>query len=107
MLGGSPLGETRPVTKAATLKILIADDHAAMRRTVRLLFGGRAVTFLEAATGEEAVDLFASQRPDWVIMDVRMPGMGGLRATQAIRQIDAQARVVAISQFTGPDCASA
>ena len=82
------------------LKILIVDDHAAFRRTVRQLFEEREATFLEAAKGEEAVNLFAAERPDWVIMDLRMPGMGGIRATEAIRRLDPRAKVIVISQFT-------
>ena len=93
------------MAKAAPLKILIVDDHAAMRRTVRQLFDEQDVTFLEAATGEEAAQRFATEHPDWVVMDLRMPGMGGLKATAAIRQLDPQARVVIISQFHHPETA--
>ena len=93
------------MAKTAPLKILIVDDHAAMRRTVRQLFDERDVTFLEAATGEEAVQLFATEHPDWVVMDMRMPGMGGLKAAQAIQQLDAKARVLIISQFQDPEYA--
>ncbi len=85
---------------AAPIKLLIADDHAALRRTVRQLFEGEAVTISEAATGEEAVKIFSAEHPDWVAMDMRMPGMGGVKATEAIRKIDPAARVIVISQFT-------
>ena len=95
------------MTKAAPLKLLIVDDHAALRRTLRQLFDGRGVTIMEANSGEEAVKTFATERPDWVIMDLRMPGMGGIKATEAIRKLDPQARVIAISQFTDPEYAGA
>jgi len=95
------------MTKAGPLKILIVDDHAALRRTVRQMWEGAHVVILEAASGEEAVALFAAEHPDWVIMDVRMPGLGGLGATQAIRKFDPQARVIAMSQFTDADCVAA
>ena len=88
------------MSKTAALKLLIVDDHAAVRRTLRQLFDGLGATILEASSGEEAVKLFADEHPDWVIMDVRMPGMGGLRATQAICKLDPKARIIAISQFT-------
>ncbi len=83
----------------AALKVLVVDDHAALRLTVRQMFEGFDATFIEAATGEEAVRLFAAERPDWVVMDLRMPGMGGLKATEAIRLLDAHARIIVISQF--------
>ena len=84
----------------ALLKLLIVDDHAAVRRTLRQSFDASGVTILEAGSGEEAVELFAAEHPDWVIMDARLPGMSGLQATQAIRHLDPQARIIAISQFT-------
>ena len=88
------------MSKAAPLKLLIVDDHAALRRTVRQLFEGCHVSFLEASSGEEAVKMFGAKHPDWVVMDMRMPGMGGLNATAALRKLDARARVIVISQFT-------
>ena len=83
----------------ALLKLLIVDDHAAIRRTLRESFDA-SVTILEAGSGEEAVRVFAAEHPDWVIMDARLPGMSGLQATRAIRHLDPQARIIAISQFT-------
>ena len=95
------------MTESASLKILIVDDHAAVRRTVRQMLEAAHVSILEACSGEESVKRYTDEHPDWVIMDVRMPGMGGIHATQAIRQLDPKARIVAISQFTGPDCSTA
>ena len=92
------------MTKAAPLKILIVDDHAAVRRTVRQMFEGSDIVFLEAASGEEAVKIFAFEHPAWVIMDLRMPGMGGIKATQAIRELTPEARIIVISQFAEPEC---
>src|SRR5262245_28697188 len=91
------------MSKGAPLKLLIVDDHAALRQTVRQLFGGPGVTIFEASSGEEAVKLFATDHPDWVVMDMRMPGMGGLKATEALRKLDPAARVIVISQFTDAD----
>lgn len=84
-------------------KILIVDDHAALRGTVRQMFEGFEFQMLEAMSGEEAIVTFTRERPDWVIMDLRMPGMGGIKATEAIRQFDSTARVIIISQFTEPE----
>ena len=86
--------------KPASLKLLIADDHAALRQTLRQMLDGPGVAILEAGSGEEAVKLFTDEDPDWVIMDVRMPGMGGLLATQTICKLDPKARIIAMSQFT-------
>lgn len=89
--------------RTAPFKLLIVDDHAPLRRTVRQLFDEPGVTILEASSGEEAVKLFGTEHPDWVVMDIRMPGMGGLKAIEALRQLDAAARVIVISQFTDPE----
>jgi CheY-like chemotaxis protein len=91
--------------KAPPIKLLIVDDHAELRRTVKQMFEGLDATFLEAGSGEEALEVSAAEHPDWVIMDMRMPGMGGLKATEAIHQLDPRARVVVISQFTEPEYA--
>ncbi|GAB4292673.1 MAG: response regulator transcription factor [Thiohalomonadaceae bacterium] len=51
----------------------------------------------EAATGEEAYRLYDSHRPDMVLMDMRMPGIGGLEAVRRIRRRDAAARILMLS----------
>ena len=89
--------------KRAPLKLLIVDDHAALRRTVRQLFDAPDIQILEASSGEEAITTFATEHPDWVIMDLRMPGIGGIKATEAIHHSNARARVVVISQFDEPE----
>jgi NarL family two-component system response regulator LiaR len=91
--------------KAPPVKLLIVDDHAALRRTVKQMFEGLNATFLEASSGEEALRVSAAEHPDWIIMDMRMPGMGGLKATEAICKLDSKARVIVISQFIEPEYA--
>ncbi|NUW32322.1 response regulator transcription factor [Nonomuraea sp. SMC257] len=69
-----------------TIKVLLADDQALVRAGFRsLLARSRDITVVgEAATGEEAVALAASTRPDVVLMDIRMPGGDGITATRRI-----------------------
>jgi CheY-like chemotaxis protein len=88
------------VLKSSPVKLLVVDDHAAFRQTVRQMFDASAAEIIEAGSGEEALKVFAAARPDWVIMDMRMPGMGGIKATEAIRKLNPHARVIVISQFT-------
>jgi len=81
------------------IRVLLADDHAVFREGVRLLLetqGGFEVV-AEAATGDEAVELVRSLRPDIVLMDIGMPGMNGLDATRLIREEDAEARVLILT----------
>ncbi|GAA0414660.1 response regulator transcription factor [Streptomyces luteireticuli] len=69
-----------------TLTVLLADDQALLRSAFRVLVdsepGMRVVG--EAADGAEAVRLARAERPDVVLMDIRMPGMDGLAATREI-----------------------
>lgn len=95
----SRVGHARVVPNTPLLKLLVVDDHEAFRRTMRQVLDSSTTQITEASSGEEGVRLFADVRPDWVVMDLRMPGMGGIKATEAIRQIDPKARVIAVSQF--------
>ena len=53
----------------------------------------------EAADGEEAIEVYEDVRPDVVMMDLRMPGMGGVEAILAIRKKDPEARVIVLSTY--------
>ncbi|MEU7865844.1 response regulator transcription factor [Dactylosporangium sp. NPDC049140] len=68
------------------IRVLIADDQALLRGSFRALIdlSGDCSTVGEAGTGDEAVRLAGEHRPDVVLMDVRMPGMNGIEATQLI-----------------------
>jgi two-component system, chemotaxis family, chemotaxis protein CheY len=77
---------------------MIVDDHAEMRALIRSLLSGIAQEFVECAGGEEAVTRFATERPDWTIMDVCMPGMNGLVATRQIKAQFSKARILVITQ---------
>ncbi len=71
---------------AETIRILLADDHAMLRAGLRALLeaeDGLEVVG-EAGTGEEAVELAQEIAPDVVVMDLSMPGIGGLEATRRI-----------------------
>lgn len=69
------------------IRVLIVDDHVFYREGVKTLLGTRAdevEVVGEAATGEEALDLVPTVRPEVVLMDLRMPGMGGIAATKQL-----------------------
>ena len=67
-------------------RVLVADDQALLRGTFRLLIDSdpELVTVGEAENGAEAVELARAERPDVVLMDVRMPEMDGVEATRQI-----------------------
>ena len=66
------------------MTVLIVDDNAAVRRVIRHVIADLASEIHECANGAEGLFLFGSHRPDWVLMDIQMPGGDGLDATRII-----------------------
>lgn len=83
------------------IRILLADDHDLVRTGIeRLLADISDMTVVGHATsGEEAVWRSRELQPDVVLMDVRMPGIGGLEATRKITSRDPQIKVIAVSAW--------
>ncbi len=83
-------------------RILVADDHDLVRMgIVRMLSDVPGFTVVaEAKSGEEAVTLVREHRPDVVLMDVKMPGIGGLEATRKILCISEHIKVIAVTGVT-------
>jgi DNA-binding NarL/FixJ family response regulator len=81
------------------IRILLVDDHALLRAGLRaLLATEQDITVAgEAGTGEEAVKLAAELLPDIVLMDLSMPGMGGLEATRQITALNQTIRVLILT----------
>jgi DNA-binding NarL/FixJ family response regulator len=81
------------------IRILLADDHAVLRAGLRALLEAEHDLEVvgEAGTGEEAVDRTRLSRPDVVVMDLSMPGMGGLEATRQIAALNQGTRVLVLT----------
>ncbi|HEY2399361.1 MAG TPA: response regulator transcription factor [Steroidobacteraceae bacterium] len=86
------------------IKVLLADDHAVVRTGFRLLLQSQPDinVVAEAQSGEAACQMFAELAPDIVVMDLGMPGMGGLEAVRRIRAHNPAARVLALSAHDDP-----
>ena len=67
-------------------KILIVDDAQQVRRVLRTTLSAEGYTIFEAATGEEALESIRTSTPDAILLDVNMPGIGGLEACREIRR---------------------
>ncbi len=82
------------------IRILIADDHPVFRSGLRALVEGEtdALVVGEAGTADEAVALARELRPDVVVMDLHMPGIGGIAATRRIVE-DRLGRVLIVSML--------
>ncbi|NLY70537.1 MAG: response regulator [Clostridiales bacterium] len=80
------------------VKILIVDDAAFMRMMIKdNLKKAGFDEFIEASNGEEAVAKYKEDNPDLVILDITMPGMDGIEALGAIKDMDPEAKVVMCS----------
>ena len=87
------------------IRILIADDHAVVREGLAALIGRRAdmLVVAEAENGRRAVELARTHRPDVILMDLRMPEMGGVEAIGLIRAEQPQARVIVLTTYDGDE----
>lgn len=85
--------------KKAEIRVMLVDDHAVVRMGFRLLLDGTEdiAVVAEAESGEEAVRRHAEVAPDVVVMDISMPGIGGLVATERIRAQSPDARILVLS----------
>lgn len=86
------------------IRIVLVDDHAMVRMGFRLLLEGVGdiEILAEAASGEEAIALVKAHRPDVMVMDLSMPGMGGLAALERLRSHDPALRVLVLSAHHDP-----
>jgi two-component system response regulator NreC len=84
---------------AEPVRILLADDHAVLRAGLRALLDAEPDLRVvgEAATGEEAVEKAQALQPDVVVMDLSMPGVGGLEATRRINALGQKTRVLVLT----------
>ncbi len=83
------------------IRVLIADDHAIVREGVKALIGlaDDIEVVGEAADGREAIERAQALEPDVVVMDIAMPGLGGLEATLEIRKLCPRTRILVLSQY--------
>jgi two-component system invasion response regulator UvrY len=84
---------------ANPIKIMLADDHAVVRMGFRLLLEGTndIKVVAEAESGEDAIKQYGSAHPDVVVMDISMPGIGGLEALTRILSHNPGARILVLS----------
>jgi DNA-binding NarL/FixJ family response regulator len=86
-----------------TIRVLLVDDHAVVREGYRTLLekhDGLSV-IAEAANAAVAYQCYKEMRPDVVVMDISMPGRGGIDAIEHIRRLDAQARILVFTMHIG------
>ncbi len=85
------------------MKILIVEDHPIVRSGLRKLLAAEAGEEIqEAASGQEALAIFKAWRPAVTILDLNLPGLGGLGVIERLKAIDPEARILVLSMHDDP-----
>src|ERR1039457_599835 len=89
----------------AVIRVLIADDHPVVCLGLLGIINGQPDMAVvgQAKTGNEAVALALKHSPDVILMDLRMPGMGGVEATKAIRSERPESAVIVLTTYQGDE----
>ena len=87
------------------IRVLCVDDHSIVREGIALIINQQPdmEVVASAASGEESIDLFQRFKPDVTLMDLRLNGLSGTGAIEAIRRADATARIVVLTMFDGDE----
>lgn len=93
------------VALTKTIRVVVVDDDPIVRSALALMLGGQPDLVLvgEAGDGAEALSVVARERPEVVLMDIRMPVMNGLDATVALLRLPAAPSVIVLTTFHADD----
>ena len=87
------------------IRILVAEDHLIARVGITTILNAQAdmSVVAEASNGQQAIDMYAATKPDVGLLDVRMPGLGGIEAVAGIRAKFPEARLICLSTYGGDE----
>ena len=87
--------------RPSKLRLILADDHALVREGLSLILDTvpDMTIVAHASTGEEAIDLFLKHEPDLLLLDIHMPGEGGLNAVKRILKNRPRARILILTAY--------
>lgn len=91
------------MAQSQPIRVLVVDDHPLLREGVSSVIGTQEDLAIvgEADSGEEALRLYDRLLPDIVLMDLQMPGMGGVPAIEALRAQHPAARIIVLTTYSG------
>jgi CheY-like chemotaxis protein len=85
------------------LRLLVVDDNARVRRTIREIVAALGAVVEECTDGDEVLGRFEAFRPDFVLMDLRMARVDGIAAALMLRAAHPRARIIAVSDHDQDD----
>jgi DNA-binding NarL/FixJ family response regulator len=96
------MNDRAPSANADRLRILLVEDHEIVREGVRTMVSAQADMEVvgEAGDGRTAIRLAEELRPDIVVMDISMPDMNGLQATEKLKQLQPEIKILTLSRHT-------
>ena len=88
-----------------SIRVLVADDHTLMRDGIRALVGNASDMELvaEAADGRDAIEQARRTAPDVILLDIAMPGLGGLESVPILRREVPESRILILTQYEQPE----
>lgn len=91
----------KKLKKLNPIRVMLVDDHPAFRKGMAALIESEPGLEVVGQTGDgrEALELYRQKKPDIVLMDLRLPGLGGVEATMAIRKEFPDARIIVLTTF--------
>ncbi|WP_337867145.1 response regulator [Ignavibacterium sp.] len=81
------------------MKLLLVDDDSRIRKLMRSIYSPYFDEVIECEDGRTAVEKYNSELPDWVVIDIKMVEMDGLKATEKIISRNPVAKVIIVSQY--------
>jgi CheY-like chemotaxis protein len=84
------------------MRLMIVDDHASTREMIRKFLNLPGITFCECASGEEALLQAREFKPNWITVDVNMPGLDGFQTAEALRAAHPSAHIIIVTGYNEP-----
>ena len=85
---------------------LIVDDNIKMRTTIQKILKehlkNKITRIIECENGKDATELYVRHKPEWTIMDIKMPVMDGLEASKIILKFHPEAKIIILTQYDDP-----
>ena len=86
-------------------KVLVVDDEHAICKELRKFLEGKGYSVKEAYSGDEALEAYKQERPDVVLLDIRMPGKDGMETLHELKALDPEASVIMVTAVYEEDIA--